>query len=217
MAIACVEPRRVKSLLGVSLWLTAAARPADFAADPRECVLNLSKGVLADFDISLFGKLELSGEHCLEDEVGVGVLNKDCLVDFLTLGWDVLFLKARHEKVKRQTKSELVSSQTWLGWLGCFQCALLSPTSKIILSYSYCYKILTLSSLFCATNMRSGISYKGDTTNIKMHDKNRDIHTNTVKSYMGANLTFPENLSPHWGVLIGRQSSCCPPPSSLAC
>lgn len=102
MASACAEPRRVKSLL-VSLWLTAAARPADFAADPRECVLNLSKGVLAGFDISLFGKLELSGERCLEDEVGAGVLNKDCLVDFLTLGWDVLFLKARHRKVKRQT------------------------------------------------------------------------------------------------------------------
>lgn len=109
MASACAEPRRVKSPLGVSMWLTAAARPGDFAAGPRESVLNLSKGVLVGFDISLFGKLELSGERCLEDEVGVGVLNKDCLVDFLTLGWDVLFLKARHGKVKRQTKSEIAS------------------------------------------------------------------------------------------------------------
>ena len=75
MASDCAEPRRVVSLLGVSLWhmLTVAARLADFATGPRECLLNLSKGVLAGFDISLFGKLELSGERSLEDEVGVGV------------------------------------------------------------------------------------------------------------------------------------------------
>lgn len=100
------------SLLGTSRWHVVpdvvAPRDADLGSASRECVLRLSKGVLAlaGLDASLFGKLELSAEQSLEDEVDVGVLYVVCRVDFLTLGWDVLFLRAAGGKKEktRQTK-----------------------------------------------------------------------------------------------------------------
>ncbi len=79
----CLSVSRLEGSLRFPLALT---RLEDFVHMPRHRRLPLGKGCV-DFDLSLFGKLEILVWLRLEDEVEEGVLDRVCLVKDLASPW----------------------------------------------------------------------------------------------------------------------------------